>query len=264
MVKEIDFPSKFDGGKIVIHGYISPNDGVLIQVSKSVPVLETSSSDQIPGAQVFIYGDGIELARLVEIDSGLYSLPDKEILEQGIAYNIKVKTSLYGEAVTGPQYILPEIQIDTLEYLKDTITWHGEKLLYTFKDSAGVANFYSFHFEAFYHDSLILSYNPFKILEFASFNDINFPGKNTQEEYSFHSNFYHFQYDTVKIVGRLYNISPEFNTFIESLDEYDYTKESPFFDYTFPVFSNILNGYGFFGSYSFSEKKIDVLIKPKK
>ena len=254
LIKEIEFDPKYDGGKIIIHGFISPNDGVRVQINKSVPVNDTKMDDYIPDVQVVLYGNDIPIYNLIEADSGFFMSPQDSSLHEGVAYKIKVTTKDLGVAESGIQYILPEVIIDSLIYKKDTVTWKGERLLFYLNDPEESGNYYSIGYSAFYKDSLIESSFKAEAFVLRTFNDIQFNGEKIWEEISFYSSFY--KYDTVQITGRLYNISGDFNHFLESLSEYEYTKETPFFDYTYPVYSNIKNGFGIFGSYSFSEKSL--------
>lgn len=260
LVKQIEFEPDYDGGKIIAHGFISKNSGVQVQISKSVPSNDTHQSSYIPDVQVTLYADNFPVSNLYETDSCFFISPDSIILKEGVAYKIIITTKDYGTAESGEQYILPSIDIDSLIYRKDTINWKGEKLLYSFYDPENNANYYSFYYDAFHDVDLIRSSKPDDSFILSYFDDRLFNGQKTWREESFYSTFYKF--DTVLIVGRLFNISKEFKTFLESLNEYEYTKEDPFFEYTSPVYSNIKNGYGIFGSYTFSEKKI-THIKPK-
>ena len=131
---------------------------------------------------------------------------------------------------------------------------------YYFKDPLASVNFYSFSYKEFDHNDLIgtFPYNNEFIMPYTS--DISFNGTLWSED-MFYSPPSHR--DTITITGRLYNISPEYMKFLESMDDYEYTRGDPFFDHTSPVFSNIKNGYGIFGSYTFSEKSLTYIITEK-
>lgn len=160
LVREVDFNPYYDGGKIIIHGFISQNDGVQVQVNKTVPVNNTEIADYLPDAQIILFADNIPQFNLIQADSGFFVSPDNTDLFEDVAYKIKVITKDYGVAESGIQYILPGISIDSLTYKKDTITWKGEKLLYYFNDPYKTSNYYSFYYTAFHQNSIISSSKP--------------------------------------------------------------------------------------------------------
>jgi len=254
LIDEINFDPYYDGGKINVHGLISYNEGIKVQVTKTVPVNDTGNDDFIPGAKVILYANNIPICDLIESDSSYFISPDSLSLEEGVAYKIKVVTQNNGEAESGVQYLMPQVEIDSLICKKDTITWRGEKILYMFSDPAGVNNSYSFYYYILHDDSMIYSSKTERYFNLNYFDDGLFRGDKVWKDEGFTS--YFIKYDTIQIVGRLFNISEELKRFLESLDEYEYTRENPFFDYTTPVYTNIRNGYGIFGSYSFHERQI--------
>ena len=201
LVKQIEFEPDYDGGKIIAHGFISKNDGVQVQISKSVPSNDTHQSSYIPDVHVTLYADNFPVCSLVETDSCFFTSPGSMILKEGVAYKIIIVTNDFGTAESGEQYILPYIDIDSLIYIKDTVNWKGEKLLYSFFDPVNSANYYSFYYDAFHADDLISSSKPDDSFILSYFDDRLFNGQKTWREESFYSTFYKF--DTVLIVGRL-------------------------------------------------------------
>ena len=258
--KEIQYDPVYDGGKIIIHGFISQNEGVRVIVRKSVPVNRTTENDIISGAQVFLFGDGKFNFNLAEVEPGYFVSPPESKLANGVAYMIRVVTDKNGIAESSTQLLIPEVILDSLIYEKSTHLTKSGKLKYYFKDPLVSANFYSFSYKEFDHNDLIgtFPYNNEFIMPYTS--DISFNGTLWSED-MFYSPPSHR--DTITITGRLYNISPEYMKFLESMDDYEYTRGDPFFDHTSPVFSNIKNGYGIFGSYTFSEKSLTYIITEK-
>ncbi len=258
--KEIEYDPVYDGGKIIIHGFISQNEGVRVIVRKSVPVNRTTENDIISDAQVLLFGDGTFNLNLTEVEPGYFVSPPESKLATGVAYMIRVVTDKNGEAESSTQLLLPEVILDSLIYEKSTQLTKSGKLKYYFKDPLASVNFYSFSYKEFDHNDLIgtFPYNNEFIMPYIS--DIAFNGTLWSEDM-----FYYppSNRDTITITGRLYNISPEYMKFLESMDDYEYTRGDPFFDHTSPVFSNIKNGYGIFGSYTFSEKSLTYIITEK-
>jgi len=249
--KEIAFDPVYDGGKIIIHGFISPNEGVRMLLRKSVPVNRATEDDIITGAQVLLYGDNEFKFSLNEVEPGYFISPSDSILSEGVAYMVRVITEDLGVAESNIQYILPEVILDSIVYVKNIPPAQAGRLKYYLNDPEGIVNNYTISYKEFSRDILIGSYPYSQEFIMPYFNDNEFNGRLYIRDINYYTPF---DYDTVRVIGRLYNISAEYMKFLESLDDYQYTWGDPFFDYTTPVYSNIKNGYGIFGSYTYSEK----------
>ena len=251
--KELAFDPVYDGGKIIIHGFISPNEGARVLIRKSVPVNRATEDDIIPGAQVLLYGDDEFKFSLNEVEPGYFISPPDSLLSEGVAYMLRVVTEELGVAESNIQYILPEVILDSIVYVKNIPPAQAGRLKYYLNDPERIVNNYTISYREFSHDILIGSYPYSQEFIMPYFNDNEFNGRLYIRDINYYTPF---DYDTVRVIGRLYNISAEYMKFLESLDDYQYTWGDPFFDHTTPVYSNIKNGYGIFGSYTYSEKSV--------
>lgn len=110
--KYIDFSPPYEGDKIVINGYLSPNEGAQIKITHSInPVGKYLLSDSliVKNAVATIYENGVKLIDLRYQGKGFYGLPDSPQIElfAGNKYKLVVQTELYGDAES-EEITLPE------------------------------------------------------------------------------------------------------------------------------------------------------------
>ena len=110
--KEIDFSPPYEGDKIVINGYISPNEGAKIKITHSInPVGVRLFADSliVKDAITSLYENGAKLADLKYAGKGFYGLQDSPEIEllAGHKYKLVVQSELYGNAES-EEITLPE------------------------------------------------------------------------------------------------------------------------------------------------------------
>ena len=135
--KDIDFSPPYEGDKIVINGYISPNEGAKIKITHSInPVGKYLLSDSLLVKDAFavLYENGVKLADLKYAGKGFYVLPDSPAVElvAGHSYQLMVESDLYGKAES-EEIILPERpEIDDFKFEEIVKTYYQENALFTF------------------------------------------------------------------------------------------------------------------------------------
>lgn len=110
--KYIEFSPPYEGDKIVINGYLSPNEGARIKITHSInPVGKYLWSDSliVKDAVAALYENGVKLIDLEYTGKGNYGLPDSPAVEllAGHKYKLIVQTEQYGKAES-EEITLPE------------------------------------------------------------------------------------------------------------------------------------------------------------
>jgi hypothetical protein len=248
LTKEIDYSTIYEGDKIVIRGFISP-DGVQVIVKKTVPPNKVNADDRLENAKIDLYEDNIRVTSLIAFNSYLYKSPLNFSMKLGSDYYITVEAPGFVKVVSASQTIFNPVQIDTL-YLKiEDLTNYGNiivsfnvnqknNLAYyikTFKYVAGEVDSSSIGSEIF---------NPYGLID----KTVN--GNNIIECQVGHISTFD------SLIVNLYSLSPDLKKYLKSVQYYESSKEDPFFEQTYPVYTNIEGGYGIFASYSYSTKII--------
>ncbi len=250
--QEIDFKyNSLKSPQLVLHGFISPNTGVQVNLDRTID-MNSNKKLFIEDATVSLYKDGAYFTDLIEKDTGFYVFEDVSLLDQNSSYQIYASAPGFEQVYSSDQYILPEVIIDSLALVKDTIENSGYSLRFYFNDDQNRIEYYKVIYNKFTQpvDSLVLWPD-------GSFILTSSKAKTQSCCRIVESIEYYSRYkdpDTVYVTGYLINISEDFHRFTESLDDYYYTREDIFFPVTSPVYSNINGGYGIFGSYTSSSK----------
>lgn len=250
MVKEIDYDTVYEGDKIVVHGFISPQDGVQIIVKKTVPPNKVNADDRLEHAIIDLYEDGINVESLIVVNDYLYTTHSKFLPKVGSLYYISVEASGMPKAVSAPQTIIFPSEIDSLYIKVEELTRFGN-LIVSFYDNQLYEQAY--YIKPFYFiEGTINStrsvgseiFNPYGLIDKTVFgvNSIEYPVGHI-------SNF-----DSIRV--ELYTLSSDLKKYLKSIQYYESSKEDPFFEQTYPVFSNISGGYGIFASYSYTYRII--------
>lgn len=247
--KEIDYDTYYDGDRIIVHGFISPQNGVQVLIKKSVAPNNVVADDKIQNAIVTLYEDKIAVEQLRKIDDYHYSTEIDFTPDLSKSYLIKINAENFDETSSNQQPVFAPVPIDSLKLIVEENTYY-ENLVVWFTNNNQFED--AFYLKVYYYlDGVIDSsmhkevFNPYGLIKNLVI------GRNSVEQQIFD------EYDSLRV--ELYALSPDLTTFLKSIQNYDSSKEDPFFEQTYPVFSNIENGYGIFASYSISSKTI---IKP--
>jgi len=140
--KYIEFSPPYEGDKLVINGYISPNEGARIKITHSInPVGQYLRSDSllVKDALVTLYENGVKLIELKYQGKGIYGLPDSPHTEllAGHKYKLIVQTERYGNAeseeITVPEQ--PKINDFKFEEIGKVYGFGSENGLFSFSIS---------------------------------------------------------------------------------------------------------------------------------
>ncbi len=236
--KELDYYDKYDNPQLIVHGYICPQDGVQVIVKKATSPSDVSGDDRILNANVFLHTTNTEYIQLRQLNDYLFESDSLSYIEENKSYYIRVVSGEFGESFSGKETILPAPHIDSVR-----IVTEPRKVVNVYF-SNNYSNGESFFLETHnYKDGSIESsdeiekFNPFSMLRHIQ------NGSNAIE-----SPLYD-EFDSVQIV--LHVISPALTSFLVSQQNYDTSKEDPFYPQPHPVFTNIIGGYGIFATHSF-------------
>lgn len=257
--KELDFKGNVAfTPAIVIHGFISPNDGVRVAISKSAPINDINYDTSISDATVILIENGVYKFDLIETEPGFFISPEGFVPDENLGYQVKVSAQGLKDVTSSVQYLMEPVDVDSLFIIRDTATFRGNQLFFRFKDPGEVQNFY--HFKQAVSDVPLYDYLYSEELShiYGSIEDKDFNGLTAK--YNMRADYDLSHPNDSILTLFLFNLSPDFNSFLQSMSEYDYTNRDPYFSVTTTIFSNIKGGYGFFASYTYTVKHL--IIKP--
>lgn len=249
LTKEINYDTINSEDKIVIHGFINKTDGVNVIVKKSVPPDNVDADDRLANVDINLFEDGVKIQSLVSLNDYLFSSATSFIPKQESSYYIEVVSQHLPDVISTPQDIFLPVKIDTL-YLKiDELTYYAN-LMVSFNNNLQPDK--SYYLKVLYYldgnidSSRIESeiFNPFGLID-----NLNY-GVNTIEKQIGHIS----EFDSLRVM--LFTLSPDLTEFLKSFQKYESSKEDPFFEQTYPVYSNIQRGHGIFASYSYTTRII--------
>jgi uncharacterized protein YaiE (UPF0345 family) len=265
--KFIDMEIPDHGRKIVVNCFFSDTDTIIVNLSKSVFILDNSEFYAVSGALVRIFDNNTLVATCSEFEQGKYKAIGF-VPQKGKRYKIEVvkeNDTLFSTSIL-PQSI-PFVIADTSLIVRDYNTYFRVKI--NLNDPVGVKNYYMIQFSLdktmdslYYHDPFVYFSSDDKVIETyyengGIFSDALFDGKT--KSISFDLNTYDFWNDTNKLKINLYSLSEEMYLYIVSYVAQQNTSFSPFAEPVI-VFNNIENGYGIFAGYSVFS---DTLFVPK-
>jgi hypothetical protein len=247
--KEIDYDTYYDGDKLIVHGFISPQNGVQVLIKKSVAPNNVLADDKVQNATVTLYEDKIAIEQLRKIDNYHYSTEIYFTPDLSKRYSIKVNAENFDEVSSNQQPLFMPVSIDSIKIIVEDNTYY-ENLIFWFTNNNQFESAY--YLKVYYYlDGIIDSSS----IGFELFNPYGLLDNIVEGSNSFELQLYEEEdFDSLKV--ELYTLSPDLSTLLLSFQNYDFSKEDPFFEQTHPVFSNIENGYGIFASYSVYSKTI--------
>lgn len=245
--KEIDYDTYYEGDRVIVHGFISPQNGVQVLIKKSVSPNQVLSDDKVQNVIVTLYEDEFAVQKLKRIDNYHYITDSDFTPKISSLYSIKIDTEGLNKTSSNRQNLFIPVAIDSSKIIVEENTYY-ENLVVWFTNSKQFEGGYYLKIH-YYLDGTIDSssmegelFNPYGLLD-------NIVVGSNSIEYQLYDDF-----DSLKV--ELFTLSPDLKIFLESFQNYDSSKEDPFFEQTYPIYSNIENGYGIFASYSFCSKTI--------
>ncbi|MEA3317122.1 MAG: DUF4249 family protein [Bacteroidota bacterium] len=245
--KEIDYDTYYEGDRLMVHGFITPQNGVQVLIKKSVSPNQVLSDDKVQNAIVTLYEDNLAIQKLQRINDYNFSSDVAFIPKASSFYSIKIEAEGLNEALSNRQSLIMPVEIDSLKVIIEENTFY-ENLVVWFTNGEQFKCGYYLKTYCYINgviDSSLMGdeiFNPFGLLN-------NIVVGTNSVEYQLYDD-----YDSLRVV--LYTLSQDLTTFLGSFQNYESSKEDPFFEQTYPVYSNIENGYGIFASYSYCSKTI--------
>ena len=247
--KEIDYRTIYDGDKLIVHGFISPQDGIRVIVKKTVPPNDMNGNDKVSNATVSVFEGDKQIAVLKSENNYLFVSDESFVPELGKKYFVRVKSDGMAEIRSSAQLLIPETPIDSFRIVPDPFSNFMQMIVFfTNKNPLN----YAYYFKMIsYQDTddnenpvweSIEFFNPYGTIEniVSNFNATENPIYNTC--------------DSIQV--ELFVLSPDLSLFLESQRKFESSKDDPFFDRPYPVFSNIDGGFGIFGAYSVYRKMV--------
>lgn len=253
---EIDYKTIYNGDKIIVHGFISPQTGVQVIIKKSVPPNNLNASDTVNNAVITLYQNGTKLCELNKKSSYLFTSDSNLTIDSNSNYYIKAKADNLETILSCSQPIFEPVKIDSMRLIIDTNSYNSH-IAVSFYDKKEFGETYYLKLLNYKNGVIDTSsyreiFNPFGIIENTT------KGVNTICEQT----DYHTEFDSIRV--ELYTLSPDLGLFLKSEQNYDDSKDDPFYEITYPVYSNITNGYGVFASYSIYSEIIKKPCNPTK
>ncbi|NJN78420.1 MAG: DUF4249 domain-containing protein [Saprospiraceae bacterium] len=260
-ILEVELPPH--ESQLAPYAFFKDTDSVLtVMVGKSVGILDTINPDVVYGATVELYRNGSLAHTFTFVDSVKgYQVDLGQPFNPTVGDEYELKVSAPGFTPTSAIQIIPStVLIDTLEYdAQGSVNQFGDPLdVYklTFTDPAGISNYYEItgyvvvKYRNFFDTTIIQEYSysvDFESrdpnFENGTLSDVNFDGQRYTLRLETYPNFWGGD-----VTGTLYfrSTTPEYATFISSLNNYWRAKDNPFSE---PVllYSNMSGGLGAFG-----------------
>ena len=126
--EEIKYNTFYDGDKIVIHGYISLNDGIKVCVKRTVPSNQIDRNDKISDVTLYLFENNIIIDTLVPIDDYYYTSSKGLTLKMDALYHIETVSQTLPKVISEPQKIPVPIEFDTLYIQTEEMTYYARLL----------------------------------------------------------------------------------------------------------------------------------------
>lgn len=242
----IDYTTFYEGDKIVVHGFINQEKGVKIVVKKTLPPDNINGNDTLVDAKVYLYENGNRILSLESENSYFFVTSNSFSVEPNHKYHISVESQTLTNVHSKQQEIPQTTPIDSLKLITKEYGGSFLKLYYNNKsiDQGYYLKIYEYQ-EGIIVDSLDYSsslFDPYNLITHKTTGIKSYSYRTSSEIDSFQV--------------KLYTLSPDLIEFCESCQSNGWSSEDPFYEYTYPVFSNIENAYGLFASYSFDTKNL--------
>jgi len=266
---DISIPDKEQ--KMVVNGLINSDQPIIINLSRSMSVLEKDSLVTIIGGDVNLFQGSNLIGKFQELTMGFYTLPD---FKPQVGQTYRLTASYDGlkpiEATAILPPLVPIISADTATL---TGEWGQQELRLTikFKDPADVHNIYGFGVNATYKefDYFTMTFTGKKLShyvfifgntdKFLKDESHNFEGKLYFEDLLFDglmktvefgiSDYSFFESDTVWLDVRMEQIDPSYYLYVLSNEAYQQAHGNPFSE-PVQVYTNVKDGYGIFAGSS--------------
>ena len=246
----LEIPTPDD--QLAIIAYLAPNGHSLISLTQSVGIFDDSIPTPPTHPTCQIYEDGTLLQELTTLrEDGTFEISSNLPIKTGHTYHLTASADGLLDIQSQNIEIPVTIPLESASII-DTLD-RNLTVSITFNDPVDQKNYYLLKIDKYIQGQLLpnsTSTEPF-IDPAAVFSDISFDGKLHQETRKINSyGEYMNEYLPVeKIQLILFSLSPSTYKYFNSLNEYESTASDPTLE-SFPVYSNIENGYGILGGLS--------------
>ncbi len=247
--KNIDYDVYYPGDKIVVHGTINSKDGLRVFVKKTIPPDAFDSNDVLTNPVVWLRENDTDVVQLTPVTEYLFTLPDNYMLNQNVLYSIRASSSNLQEVFSSGQALSEVVPIDSLRYRPSV--FQDKYVLDVFYTSSSLDLSYFLKLDLYHNGDIIKTIPNFE--SNFEFIDVQYPDHLGLQQSTYRVG-YLSEIDSIQV--KLYSLSPDYTKFIKSYEDFTNTFGDPFYEYTYPVYSNIENGYGLFASYSYDIKSI--------
>jgi hypothetical protein len=247
--KEIDL-NIADQPKLVVNALFNPDSLWQIHLSRSIPVISVESPPPVNVASVQLFEDGVLLETFTSGESGFYKSASHKP-QVGKTYRLQITHEEFGSIEAIESMEVKKVEIHSAEYIDVKDANFELPVSFTFKDPAGIKNFYVA--KVYSVDEKGMVYNTeVRSDELAAsskevslngvgFSDALFDGK----EYNFKLKIY---LPHPKIIVELQHVSEAYYQYHYMHQAQVSNSNDPFATPT-EMFTNIHNGLGIFASY---------------
>jgi len=229
---------------IMIHGFITGRD-IEIFVNKSFPPEKIIQDDAIISCNVKLFENGVHLFDLDKKNSNLFKSPKYFTPRLNSTYHIVVNTDRLGKATSAEQKVHSPVKIDTIYKTKIQDNENLINIVFKFQDPKGEKNYYYPRVYVYPPDENESSFFKEKFYGSYAFDDKFTDGQCITKHFE---KIYIYQKDSIKV--ELISLSEDLYLFLESKHENYHSLGNSFTNQPIPVYTNIKNGYGIFGSFT--------------
>lgn len=241
LTKQLGDIDIYQGDKIIVHGYISPSEGVEVLAKRTLAPNNENGNDVLQNPQITLYEDGREIGHLQAIDQYNFVASDDVEIKIGHSYSIRVSADNVDEAFAS-QTIGAPTPIDSIFGYWDesnrNLHYYNLKTYFSIPEN--------------YKGNYALKINNFidedYLEEFGQRFYISDEMRHLGSGNSCMTKTFQFESDSIDI--ELYTLSPELSEFIITYIDSYFALDEEFVEIPYPVVGNVEGGYGVFGAYS--------------
>lgn len=264
-VTPINYRLPYDGDKLVLLAFLTPQDGVEAFVSHTLPADRKDRSLNKIQAKVFLIENGVDIDTLIHVEDGYYRSSPDFVAQSNTNYSLRVEAVDYDILSTPEQKIHDAIYFDTVGVIQSPQSYLST-LFYRFTDSAIVGEGrVGYHMLAtFYGENGDLLYKTSeRIASFGFITNTDFVGGSYSNSFQFRKSYNvgnsvdPESIEIARIDVELIVYSEEIIRFMETIRYNEGNRLDPF-TLPVPIHNNIINGVGLFGSYAYSVQSIEL------
>lgn len=249
--KEIDYNTIYAGDKLIVHGFVSPENGVELLLKKTLRPNDVNGDDRVlsDDLDVSIQTESAASISLQAVGDYQYTNNDAQIEAEG-NYTFQAQSAQWGTVSSSSINLPTKTLIDSLKILVESSNSGYFATLLVYFQNIDAEN--AFYIKVFPYKDGIQK----EILEDEKFNPYSLiydlPKGVNMKEYALGRTY---TFDSLRV--ELYSLSNDLKRFLISEVDYDESKADPFYPQPYSVYSNIENGYGIFGAYTYDTQMIE-------